>query len=152
MQSPLPKASLLVCALATPLLAGIYINNKLSKSYTSHLSTSEGLSEILKQVLKNFELERLIYANSPGSFMGLKVAYISLKSISIINGCPLFGVDGFIFSKGKAIRASKNKSFIKNGSSIKLSDEPPAALSLPQDISGIKLNDDNLPQYFSPAV
>jgi peptidase, M22 family len=48
--------------------------------------------------------------------MGLKVAYVILKTFSLAKGCEFYAVSGFSLNGGQAIRANKNLSFVlKNG-------------------------------------
>ena len=52
-------------------MLGIYEGEKLIKSYESEEKADEFVPKILQILLKEFEFSRLIYANGPGSFMGI---------------------------------------------------------------------------------
>ena len=73
----------LVITISNPLLIGIYENKKLVKEYKLDGKTSDLLPTLFEKLLKDFDIKKVIYVNSPGSFMAIKVAYIFLKTISI---------------------------------------------------------------------
>lgn len=84
--------TLLLNALASPIRLGLYKDDELFKRYESDEKASEFLPVILEQILAEFSLKRLIYANGPGSFMGIKISFVSLKTLSIVLNLPLFAV------------------------------------------------------------
>lgn len=129
----------------------------LDQEYTLHEHISESLAKVLNDVCKKNIINRLIYVNGPGSFMGLKIAYVMLKSFSIIKKCDFLCIDGFELSKGEPIRATKTMSFVKsidkNGAlNIELKNVQPGNISLLKDISLLKFSNNTLPQYFTAAV
>lgn len=52
-------------------MIGIYQDDKLIKTYKSEEKASEFLPKILDELLKEYDFTSLIYANGPGSYMGL---------------------------------------------------------------------------------
>ena len=89
-------------------MLGIYEGEKLIKSYESEEKADEFVPKILQILLKEFEFSRLIYANGPGSFMGIKISYVSLKTLSLVKNIPLFAVSAFELNGFKPISANKN--------------------------------------------
>ena len=74
---------ILVITISNPLLIGIYENKKLIKEHKLEGKTSDLLPSLFEELLKKYDIKKIIYVNSPGSFMAIKVAYIFLKTISI---------------------------------------------------------------------
>ena len=56
---------------------GVYLGGNLIEQIKSDEKASESLGEILGLLSAKFEISKIIYANGPGSFMGLKVAYLT---------------------------------------------------------------------------
>ncbi|MFK0458013.1 tRNA threonylcarbamoyladenosine biosynthesis protein TsaB, partial [Campylobacter jejuni] len=56
-------------------MIGIYQDDKLIKTYKSEEKASEFLPKILDELLKEYDFTSLIYANGPGSYMGIKISY-----------------------------------------------------------------------------
>ncbi|WP_299086056.1 glycoprotease [uncultured Campylobacter sp.] len=104
------------------------------------------------EILKTYKIKELIYANTPGSFMGMKVSYVILRTLSIALDVPLYAISGFDLSGFGPIRANKNFSYVYENGEIKMKKCAPAALSLPQDLSVLNKSDDILPNYIIEAV
>lgn len=109
---------ILVISISNPILVGIYKNGVLYKEIKQEGKTSDVLSQIFEDFLKNYEINRIFYVNSPGSYMSIKVAYIYLKTISIVKKIPLFACNGFYFNKNSPIKALGKKYFIKKDAEI----------------------------------
>ncbi|MFQ6342955.1 tRNA threonylcarbamoyladenosine biosynthesis protein TsaB [Campylobacter sp. VTCC 70190] len=133
-------------------MIGIYGDDELVKSYTSEEKTSEFLPKILDELLKQYDFSSLIYANGPGSYMGIKISYVSLKTLSIVKDIPLFAVSAFELNGYKPISANKNFCFVYKQGAIVLEPNEPAEFFLPKNLQELKLNDDNLPFYFLNAI
>ena len=133
-------------------MLGIYEGEKLIKSYESGEKADEFVPKILQILLKEFEFSRLIYANGPGSFMGIKISYVSLKTLSLVKNIPLFAVSAFELNGFKPISANKNLCFIYKNGEIVLEKNTPAKFFLPKNLQELNLKNDNLPFYFLDAV
>jgi len=142
----------LLNALAKPLMLGIYEDDLLIKSYESEQKASEFVPKILKNLLKDYEFDALIYANGPGSYMGIKVSYVSLMTLSIVKNIPLFAVSAFELNNFQPISANRNFCFVYKDGEIVLEKNTPASFFLPQNLKKLKLNNDNLPFYFLDAI
>ena len=97
--------------------------------------------------MQELEISRLIYANGPGSFMGIKVAYVIFKTISIVKKCEFCAVSGFELNKNQPIRANKMLSFVLLDGKITLKKLPAVSFKLPSNLLNLKLNNDTLPDY-----
>lgn len=146
----------LVITISNPLLIGIYEDKKLIKEYKLDGKTSDLLPSLFDKLLNEYEINRIIYVNSPGSFMAIKVAYIFLKTISISKNIELVAAEGFLFNDNSPIKALGKKYFIKDENKIKVDflekDCIIRDFKLPMCIEKYNFNKETLPIYNLPAV
>ncbi|MFX3627185.1 tRNA threonylcarbamoyladenosine biosynthesis protein TsaB [Campylobacter molothri] len=133
-------------------MLGIYKNNLLVKSITSYEKASEFIPKILQELLQDFTFDELIYANGPGSFMGIKISYVSLSTLSIVRNIPLFAISAFELNNNQPISAHKEMCFVKKGDEIFLEKAISGEFVLPLNLSKLNKKNDNLPFYFLPAI
>ncbi|EFC31993.1 tRNA (adenosine(37)-N6)-threonylcarbamoyltransferase complex dimerization subunit type 1 TsaB [Campylobacter jejuni] len=133
-------------------MIGIYQDDKLVKTYESEEKASEFLPKILDKLLKQYDFTSLIYTNGPGSYMGIKISYVSLRTLSIVKDIPLFAVSAFELNDYKPISANKNFCFVYKEGEICLEQNTPAKFFLPKNLQELKLNNDNLPFYFLDVI
>jgi len=112
------KVNLVIIAIESPLLIGIYENNVLIETIESTGQTSDILPTEFQSILNKFEIENILFANGPGSFMAIKINYVFLKTISIVLGIKLLSQDGFFFNSNTPIRALNKMYFVKSGENI----------------------------------
>ena len=151
------NVKIVVISIATPILVGIYEDNNLIKTISQDGKTSDILPLIFKNLLKQYNIIEIIYINGPGSFMAIKVAYIFLKTLSIIHKIPLKACDGFSFNNNTPIKALAKKYFFKDKDGKIHIDflEDTNILrnyTLPSNLDSIKFDEDSLPKYNLPAV
>ena len=115
----LKKVDLLLIAITSPIKIGVYVDGKLFETIESKENSSDALPVLFKKLFQKYEPQNLFYANGPGSFMAIKVAYIFLKSISILKNIPLFATDAFYFNENQPIKAIGKLYFVKIVSEIK---------------------------------
>ena len=146
----------LVISISKPLLIGIYENKKLIKEYKLEGKTSDLLPSLFLQILKEYDIKRINYVNSPGSYMAIKVAYIFLKTISISKNIEFMACNGFEFNENSPIKALGKKYFIQDKDDIKVDflekDDIIRDFKLPNSIDKINFNKQTLPIYNLPAV
>src|SRR3989338_1191755 len=145
----------LVIALGSPVLVGVYKEGELVEEIRSDGMSSDVLAEIFDSLLEKYTFSHFIYAKGPGSFMGIKVTYLFLKTLSITKKIPLLATDAFFFNKNSPIKAYGKLYFVKNRTTIEL--EPIAspeiiAFELPKNIDLEKFDSDNLPYYLIDSV
>jgi tRNA A37 threonylcarbamoyladenosine modification protein TsaB len=116
---PKKNVSVIVLALSSPIYIGIYHNNLLIDAITSEEKSSEVLPLLFEDILKKYNVEKLLYANGPGSFMAIKVAYIFLKSLSVLKKIPFLATDAFYFNENRPIKAIGKLYFVKIQEDIK---------------------------------
>ncbi|PUE64987.1 hypothetical protein [Arcobacter caeni] len=146
----------LVITISNPLLIGIYENKKLIKEHKLDGKTSDLLPSLFEQLLKDYNIDKIIYVNSPGSFMAIKIAYIFLKTISIIKNIKLEACEGFEFNQNSPIKALGKKYFIRNENEVKVDFLEKECIihdfKLPMCIEKYNFNEETLPIYNLPAV
>ena len=87
--------------------------------------------------------------------MAIKVAYIFLKSISILKNIPLFATDAFYFNKNRPIKAVGKLYFVKTSELIETQkfDEPLLSeFALPEFLKYNDFDSDTVPKYGIGAV
>ncbi|MDK9693775.1 MAG: hypothetical protein OEL19_05980, partial [Sulfurimonas sp.] len=113
------------------------------------------LPKIFEDLTEKYTIKALFYTNGPGSFMAIKIAYIFLKSMSILKNIPLFATDAFYFNKNQPIKAIGKLFFVKISSEIKtqkLEIAPEAHFALPDVLEYSEFNTTATPLYGIGAV
>ena len=146
----------IVISISNPLLIGVYKEKSLLKEYKLEGKTSDLLPSLFKEILKEFEIKRINYVNSPGSYMAIKVAYIFLKTISITKNIEIMACNGFEFNQNSPIKALGKKYFKQVDNKIKVDflekNDIIRDFKLPNSIEKINFNKQTLPIYNLPAV
>jgi hypothetical protein len=146
----------LVITISNPLLIGIYEDKKLIKEIKLDGLTSDVLPILFQDLLKKFDIKKISYVNTPGSFMSIKIAYIFLKTLCQIKNIEFLSVSGFIFNQNSPIKALGKKYFINDNGSIKVDFLPEFCkiqdFELTKSIENINFSQDTLPIYNLPAV
>ncbi|MBN2250241.1 MAG: hypothetical protein JW682_07880 [Campylobacterales bacterium] len=155
MPNHLPKYELLVISISTPLLIGIYKDKELIETISSEKKTSEILLPLLVRSMQRYDLENIIYTRGPGSYMAIKLTYITLKTIEILRGIKCLGCSAFALNNGAPIKAMGNLYFTKEKETIitkKIEQPVNAEFTLPQSIQDLPLDEESTPEYVLPAV
>lgn len=146
---------LVFITISSPIKIGVYENKILIQTITSDEKSSDVLPKIFSELDKKYEIKTLIYANGPGSFMAIKIAYIFLRTLSILKNIPLYATDAFYFNENQPIKAIGKLFFVKISSEIvtqKLETAPEASFDLPSVLDYSKLNTTATPFYGIGAV
>jgi len=155
LQNHLPKYTLLIISISSPLLIGVYEDDTLIETISSEKKTSEILLPVITKCLDTYAISKIIYTRGPGSYMAIKLTYIMLKTIEITQGIKCFGCSGFTLNGGKPIKAIGNLYFIKEKETImtKKYEQPVnASFALPQSIHDLEIDEESTPEYSLPAV
>ncbi len=147
--------SVVVLAIERPVLVGLYRDGVLVESFKQDLKSTEALPIIFEQILSTYKIDLLIYANGPGSFMAIKVAYLFLKTISIVNNIPLKAQDAFFFNQNSPIKAVGKLFFVKTTDAIEtraVDCATGSVFKLPESINIEDFTDDSLPFYGISAI
>ena len=151
----LKNVDVVLVALSSPIQIGIYENNRLVETIKSEEKSSEVLPILFDRILKIYRVEKLFYANGPGSFMAIKIAYIFLKSLSVLKNIPLFATDAFYFNNNQPIKAIGKLFFVKVSSEIKtqkLEIAPSMEFKLPDVLDYSEFSTTATPLYGIGAV
>ena len=152
----MPKSyTLLIISISSPLLLGVYEDDRLIETVSSEQKTSEILLPFITQTLEKYAISKIIYTRGPGSYMAIKLTYIMLKTIEILRGIPCFGCSGFALNNNQPIKAIGNLYFIKEKETImtKKYEQPVnAPFALPQSIHDLEIDEESTPEYILPAV
>ncbi|AXK49581.1 hypothetical protein CRU87_03920 [Aliarcobacter trophiarum LMG 25534] len=146
----------LVITISNPILIGVYKDKELIKEIEIVGLTSDKLPVLFKDLLDEYDIKTIIYVNTPGSFMSIKIAYIFLKTITMIKNIEFLAANGFLFNKNSPIKALGKKYFINENGDIKVDFLPNMCkisdFELPKSLESITFSKDTLPIYNLPAV
>ena len=151
----LRSVDLLFITLSSPIKVGVYEDGELIDRVESYEKSSEVLPIIFKELSTKYSIKKVLYANGPGSFMAIKIAYIFLKSMSILKDIPLLATDAFYFNKNQPINAIGKLFFVKISSEIKtqkLETAPEANFILPDVLDYSEFSTTASPIYGIGAV
>ena len=146
----------LVISISNPLLLGIYQDKELIKELEIEGMTSDVLPITFEKIINEYEISRISYVNTPGSYMAIKVAYVFLKTLAITKNIELMACSGFEFNDNSPIKALGKKYFINSDEGIKVDfldkDTKIHDFELPNVLEGINFSSETLPIYNLPAV
>jgi hypothetical protein len=151
----LPRYKLVIIAISSPLIIGVYRDGILIEEIKSDKKTSDILLKLLMELEKKYNYKELIYTNGPGSYMAIKLTYITLRTLEILKDITFVGCDAFSLNGSSPIKAMGKMGFIKEKNSIvtKKFDEPIVQqFKLPHLLNEIAILDDNKPLYILPAT
>ena len=150
------SVDLIVIALSTPLVIGVYENNILTQTFSSQERSSDFLPPLFAKLLEKYDINSITYANGPGSFMAIKVTYLFLQTLHVTHDIEILAALGFAFNKQTPIKAMGKLYFhLENGEIVtKALDEETSleAMELPKKYEKEKYFTENAPNYILPAV
>ncbi|CAA6802921.1 MAG: TsaB protein, required for threonylcarbamoyladenosine (t(6)A) formation in tRNA [uncultured Sulfurovum sp.] len=156
LQKVLPKAyEILIVSIASPLLIGVYEEGKLIETVENPAKTSEVLLKLLTELSIKYNDAHIIYTSGPGSFMAIKLTYITLRTLEILKGISFEACEAFEVNDHKPIKAMGKLYFIKEKNTIitkKFDEVLEQRFSLPSMLSEVTILDNNKPLYILPAV
>jgi len=151
----LPKYTVLIVSIASPLLLGVYRDDILIETIKSKEKTSEILLKLLMEIFQKYNTKHLLYISGPGSYMAIKLTYITLRSLEITKGITFDACDAFSLNKNNPIKAMGKLYFIKENNTIitkKFDEAVEQRFELPSMLSEVTILNDNKPMYILPAV
>ena len=146
---------ILIISISSPLLIGVYRDGQLIEKIESSQKTSEILLKILTELSEKYNYSKVIYTNGPGSYMAIKLTYITLRSLEILKNISFEGCNAFDLNGEKPIKAMGKLYFIKEKETIitkKFDEAVEQRFELPSMLSEVTLLNDNKPLYILPAV
>ena len=155
MKPILPKYTILLNTIAVPLQLGLYKEDAKISALSLEGQTSEVLLQAVEKWLDSYAIEKCIYVNGPGSYMAIKLTYLMLRTLEMVRGIPFFGVSAFELNGGKPVKAMGNLYFTKGKETImtkKFDEKVKQEFWLPDNLSALSLDRENIPHYILPAV
>ena len=156
LQKVLPSSyEILIVSIASPLLIGVYKNDKLVETVENVGKTSEVLLKILMELASKYNYERIVYTSGPGSYMAIKLTYITLRSLEILKDIPFDACEAFEVNEQNPIKAMGKLYFIKENNTIitkKFDEVLEQRFALPSMLSEVTILNNNKPLYILPAV
>ena len=147
--------TLLIISISSPLLIGVYKEDCLVETISLKQKTSEVLLKVLMELFEKYNYNNLLYTNGPGSYMAIKLTYITLRSLEILKGFSFSGCNAFDLNANKPIKAMGKLYFIKENNTIitkKFDEAVEQRFELPSLLSDVTILNDNRPLYILPAV
>ncbi len=144
-----------VIALSTPLLIGIYQDGLLIDTRQSNEKSSEVLPKLFQELLDEFDISTVVYAKGPGSFMAIKISYIFLKTLAIVDNIRLLATDAFYFNGNRPIKAVGKLYFVKTSDGIvtvPFNEVQVMTFQLPEVLNLEDFTDETAPFYGIGAV
>ena len=146
-----------VICISSPVLVGIYHKDELIETIAKDEKISDILPVLFEELMAKYTIDSATYTNSPGSFLGIKLTYIFLKTLSLTQDIKIYALSGFHFNNNAPIKAYMGKYFIKQkDGKITISDIPineqKSEFTLPKILNKTILSTDIDPIYVSPAV
>ena len=145
----------LIISIASPLLIGVYRDGVLIQKIEKREKISDVLLKVLMDIAKDYNYRDIIYTNGPGSYMAIKLSYITLRSLEILKDIKFYGCDAFSLNNQNPIKAMGKLYFIKEKETIiikKFDEAVEQRLRLPLLLSDVNILDNNRPLYILPAV
>ena len=116
---------------------------------------SESLVETLDRILSHKTVEQILYVNGPGSYMGIKLTYITLRTLETARGIPFAAVSAFSLNGGKPLKAMGKLYFVKEKETIitrKFDEKIPQEFQMPESLNDLEILQDREPDYRLPSV
>jgi len=155
LQKVSPRYKLLIVSISSPLLIGLYEEDVLIKEIKSEEKTSEILLKIIMEIVQKYTIAKIIYTSGPGSYMAIKLTFITLRSLEILQGIEFNACDAFSLNQNNPIKAMGKLYFIKENNTIitkKFDEAVEQGFELPSMLSEVAILNNNKPMYILPAV
>ncbi len=151
----LHKYKVLIISISSPLLIGVYKDGVLVEKIETKEKTSDILLKVLMDISKKYDYSSIIYTSGPGSYMAIKLTYITLRSLEILKDIKFYGCDAFSLNNQNPIKAMGKLYFIKEKETIitkKFDEAVEQRFKLPSLLSDVVILENSEPLYILPAV
>jgi len=146
---------ILIISISSPLLIGVYRDGVLIETIEKSEKISETLLKVLTELYKKYKYKRVIYTSGPGSYMAIKLTYITLRSLEILKEITFEACEAFELNGNNPIKAMGKLYFIKEKETIitkKFDEVLEQRFALPSMLSEVTILENNRPLYILPAV
>ncbi len=151
----LSSYEILIISISSPLLIGVYRDGVLIEIIEKSEKISEILLKVLTELYEKYNYTRVIYTSGPGSYMAIKLTYITLRSLEILKGITFEACEAFELNGNNPIKAMGKLYFIKEKKTIitkKFDEVLEQRFALPSMLSEVTILENNRPLYILPAV
>jgi len=151
----LSSYQILIVSISSPLLLGVYRDGELIETIETKEKTSDILLKLLSELSSKYNYKRVIYTSGPGSYMAIKLTYITLRSLEILNDIRFDACEAFTLNNNKPIKAMGKLYFVKENNTIitkKFDEVLEQRFALPSMLSEVTILKNNNPLYILPAV
>ncbi len=117
--------------------------------------TSDILLPILKEIVEEYDVEKIIYTSGPGSHMATKIAFVLLKTLNIVKEIPIFAISAFDLNGSKPIKALGKLYFIKEKENIitkRFEKNLDSSFFMPSSLEELHILEEIEPNYQIAAV
>lgn len=149
------QIDILLLSVDSPISLGIYEDKRLISSFQKEGKIGDILPLSFREILRDYEIRNIFYANGPGNFSAIKLTHIFLQTLAITKGIKLFCADSFNFTNEKFINAYGKIHFVKENDEIKslaLESRIKNDFILPELLDESIFSDKCEPLYVLPAV
>ena len=151
----LSSYEIVIVSIASPLLLGVYRDGELIETIETKEKTSDILLKLLSELSAKYNYKRVIYTSGPGSYMAIKLTYITLRTLEILNNITFDACEAFTLNNNKPIKAMGKLYFVKENNTIitkKFDEVLEQRFALPSMLSEVTILENNKPLYILPAV
>ncbi len=151
----LSSYEIVIVSIASPLLLGVYRDGELIETIETKEKTSDVLLKLLSKLSAKYNYKRVIYTSGPGSYMAIKLTYITLRTLEILNNITFDACEAFTLNNNKPIKAMGKLYFVKENNTIitkKFDEVLEQRFELPSMLSEVTILENNKPLYILPAV
>jgi len=147
--------TLLINPIAVPMQIGCYEENALVCERHLEGKASDVLPGELEKLLERYPIRNIIYASGPGSYMAIKLTYITLATLQALRDIPFAACSVFSLNGNRPVRAMGYLYFVKEKETIitqKFDEHVTQEFGLPDYLGTLELEPENTPLYILPAV
>jgi tRNA A37 threonylcarbamoyladenosine modification protein TsaB len=152
----LRNVTVLLISAAKPCFFALYDENgEMIEQESCDKPLTESLYVLMSAAERRYSIKRVLYVNGPGSFMGLKLGFVFMRTFALAREIDFAACDSFAITGGAPVFSHKNRWFVKNGSSIELirfENPPENRLIPPKKLNMANFSGDTTPCYLLPAV
>ena len=150
------NATLLLISAIKPFVLAVYDErNELIEQHASDQHLTTALYMITSEIDARYCVTKVAYIRGPGSFMGLKLGFVFMRSFALARGIDFTAADSFALTADRPVFSHKNRYFVKENGviSVQRFDQPqPNFLIPPLALDTTIFNADTLPQYILGAI
>jgi len=147
--------TVLINSISNPMQIGVYDKDKCLEKIEKNEQTSDILLPTIEYLLAKYHIDAFIYVNGPGSYMAIKLTYITLRTIEMLKKIPFYSCNAFELNDQSPLKAMGKLYFIKEKETIitkRFEEAIEQHFKLPDNLYKLVLTNSNLPDYVLPVI